>query len=389
MLRTSGGRGEYELAGRHGDIHVADVANKNIDFQITPEILIPGRSRCVLGGTQGKPRIRLESKGRAGETHAYGFLRALLMLPEPIRELGETPPGDLRIENRAYSISTIKVDIVSNVAGQVVLRPTALKLENSAGISDAISVPERLVKVMKLWRGATDSISPLAHLVLEHRRIVLDEPHNHRSLILASEAIQRELNTTSDYVEIAAKAMGISFEEASAEATEEPETFTEEDDTTPLQSRLRLLKKWRRQIVRGPEARVFRRDVRDAYEHRCLFTGIRLPKISVIESPGVEAAHILPWSRYDINSVSNGLCLSKQCHWAFDNGILRLDYDTDVKSYVLSVPEVVRNVATREGLDLSLFDPHLGVIPSNRLPSAISFRPSPQYLDELNKTLFS
>ncbi len=56
-LRPSGGRGEYELAGRQGELHVYDLFDLPMFIEILPGVAINGYCHCVL--KDGKPRIRL------------------------------------------------------------------------------------------------------------------------------------------------------------------------------------------------------------------------------------------------------------------------------------------------------------------------------------------
>lgn len=392
MLRTSGGRGEYELAGSQGTISVADVAGRWIFYSITPEVTIPGRSKCLSAKeSQGKPRIRLENKGNSGEMHAYLVLRSLLMLPEPIRELSKTDAGPLVLENDRFSVNAINVDVVSITSDNVVLRPTAIELRNAADNRAVIVVAEQMAKVLELWRAADASNSPLASLVKQHREIVLNSPQSHAELNAKATAIQKLCGTAGEYVQKVADALGTTLpvpepQDDSAVATILP--LPEEDPTTDILVKRRHVKIWRSQIVRGPEAAQFRRDVRNAYGARCAFSGVRLPKLSITYTAGVDAAHILPWSRYEQNHVSNGLCLSKLFHWAFDNGIVRLDFLPVAGRYELSIPQIARDAANAEGLDLAPFMPHVGKLAADRFPSLAAHRPKRQFLEQLNAELF-
>ena len=102
----------------------------------------------------------------------------------------------------------------------------------------------------------------------------------------------------------------------------------------------------------------------------------------------VYGAHILPWARYELNSLKNGICLSKLCHWAFDSGVLRIDYDEPTSTYVASVPERVSVEAGPGGMDLAYFAELSGPIPEDRLPPDTGLRPSPNYLSRLNEEMY-
>lgn len=391
MLRTSGGRGEYELAGSSGSTRVADVAGRPIFFSITSEITIPSRSRCLSANeSQGKPRIRLESAGKSGEKHAYLVLRSLLMLPEPIRELSQTGHGPLVLENEKFSINAISVDVLSVAANSVVLRPTAIEYRNADNNREVMSVASRMARVLEIWRAAENSQSPLATLVRHHRNIVLNSPELHSALNAAATAIQKHFNTKRDYIESVANALGTTLPETIA--MDDPlivqPALPEDDPLSKVAARRRNMRIWRMQEVRGPDARAFSRAVRQAYDSRCAFSGVRLPKLPITYTPGVDAAHILPWRAYDLNHVSNGICLSKHFHWAFDNGIIRLDYLPITGRYTLSIPEVSLEAAHTGGMDLDPFLPFVGDVPADRFPTAASTRPNRKYLEQLNAELF-
>ena len=67
----------------------------------------------------------------------------------------------------------------------------------------------------------------------------------------------------------------------------------------------------------------FRRIVISVYEHRCAFCGLQ-----IIDSFGqgvVDGAHIMPFSKFRDDRISNGLSLCKNHHWAFDRGWFGID----------------------------------------------------------------
>ena len=82
-LRTSGGRGEYELAGRHGSINHTDLYSRAINYELAPEIIVEAHAKANV--RDGKPRIRLDDPRR--DLHAQLLLADVLLLPTPIREL--------------------------------------------------------------------------------------------------------------------------------------------------------------------------------------------------------------------------------------------------------------------------------------------------------------
>ena len=77
-------------------------------------------------------------------------------------------------------------------------------------------------------------------------------------------------------------------------------------------------------ISRLSRAANFRDQVLSAYDHRCAVTGLQLRL--------VEAAHILPVvDERSVDLVTNGLALSSTYHRAFDNGLIYLSTDYQMR----------------------------------------------------------
>lgn len=86
----------------------------------------------------------------------------------------------------------------------------------------------------------------------------------------------------------------------------------------PIEIKRRKVVSFRKTATRTGSAKKFARDVKAAYDNTCAVCGVRLPKTTVTSMPGVDAAHILAWSDYELDVVPNGVCLCKYHHWAFD-----------------------------------------------------------------------
>jgi putative restriction endonuclease len=78
---------------------------------------------------------------------------------------------------------------------------------------------------------------------------------------------------------------------------------------------------------RGREGH-FRLEVVAAYQYTCALTGYRLTTIT--GGSVVDAAHIHQFADSRNNDVRNGLALSKNAHWLFDNGLWTLTDDCRV-----------------------------------------------------------
>ncbi len=121
--------------------------------------------------------------------------------------------------------------------------------------------------------------------------------------------------------------------------------------------------------------------VRAAYNHRCAFCGCTFGGVTGIPS-GVDAAHILAWSSFDLDVIPNGLSLCKLHHWAFDACLMTLEFNNGV--YQIRFTNLIEQfelaVQNRLGTDAS-------IIPESHLPTDPSLRPSPAYLDRLQADL--
>lgn len=380
-LRTSGGRGEYELTGEHGGIAASDLFDRLLNFQLTPDLLIAGRQRARR--VQGKPRIRLEEGGR----HAYGVLADVLLMPVPIRELRATANGPDFVRDRGYSMTDIDVALGAT-NGSAELRPMRLWLTNAEGLVRSVEFSERMAMVQAVWAAARDEDGRLARLVRAHEDAV--ESGDHGAIRTTASAIRGEFGTGTDVLPLVAAGLGVGLDEQSLDGgtivDEVPEEGAEETD--PAEAIRKVISRWRKQAVRDAAGRRFAEAVKAAYDYRCVVCSHRYPKLDSAATAGVDGAHILPYRRYDLNEVINGLCLCKLCHWAFDNGIVRMDYRQRGRSYVISIPRSARQEARATGFDLSFFDQYEGPVARARLPQSETLWPSATYLGELNAQLY-
>ena len=162
----------------------------------------------------------------------------------------------------------------------------------------------------------------------------------------------------------------------------------EDDLSNPIQVNREIRKRLVWQADRGVEGRKFRLSVTGSYGFKCAFSGLRLPRLAVGFLPGVDAAHIFPWSQYGSNEVTNGLCLTKQMHWAFDEGVLRLTFDSQNSCYNLALGPEVAGLAKTANFDIEPFSAVCGRIAESNLPIDSSMRPSPIALDAYNALMF-
>ena len=387
-LRTSGGRGEYEVAGSQADIRALDLVGLQILFELLPSQQI--RTENIVRHTQGKPRIRLR-KRRSGDPvfrHAYLILADSLLMPKPKREIGITPGGKLQLVDNNFSVTSIQFEIIRKDEQKVVVYPTNLILSNSADNQARIDVVERVRILINVWAYAKQSTGELARLVNGHRLAFKSGSEN--SIYDAAKKIKKYFNDTGDPLRQILTAFDLTDSHTywMGLHTTDIEDFIIDEDLSDLQEAARnRLKQWRLQANRGKGAAKFSRDVKMEYRNTCLFSGYYLPKTSLTGLPGVDSAHILPWAEYELNSVSNGLCLSKLCHWAFDCGILRLKYNAGADEYSLEIPEKYLEHEQAGEIDLKAFHPLVGIIPRDRLPQKKKDWPCPDYIEKYNDSL--
>lgn len=119
---------------------------------------------------------------------------------------------------------------------------------------------------------------------------------------------------------------------------------------------------------RGREAR-FRLRVVAAYNYTCALTGYRLTTVD--GATIVDAAHIHRFADFGNNDPRNGLALSKNAHWMFDEGLWTITDDL--------VVEVARDEFDEDGPDGLRLAPYHGR-PLAVRPADPSVRPDPVHL---------
>ena len=385
-LRTSGGRGEYELTGSQGHFNAPDLYDHELVLELTPGSRI--ETNNYPRSTQGKPRIRLGSVtgGERGQ-HAYQTVASCLLLAKPKRALGDTNSGRLQLIDDGYSITSIFLDVEDKSLDSVVVRPSHIIASNAGGDQARIDIPERMSSVADLWNAAEkEQSSKLRSYVLAHR--IAYESGEARDIIKSADALRRTIDSDEDPLKQLLRRFGISGDQTVILGVHRgfvDSSISDDDDRGEHEVAQDLVRKWRLQASRGAAGEKFRREVKEAYDDTCLFTGYRLPKTPYTQSSGVDAAHILPWATHNINRVSNGICLNKLCHWAFDSGILKLEYVNASQKYLLSIRATALDAEQNGLIDLTAFKGLVGFIPEARLPPKQSQRPDPDYLAQFNQ----
>lgn len=388
-LRTGGGRGVYELAGTQGSYRAFDLFDKSMFYELTPSLIVPGRA--MPSNRQGKPRIKLDNQNDT--THFYRLLAGLLLLPKPKREFKKTS-GDVLVAFEAYSITAIKIDVVTIDAEKSIVRPTEILLENANGLKKCINFVDRMARILEVWRVASQSGSPISNLIRIHQSTVYSPEINHKLIEKASKNIFDFCETIYDPLQKIESLLNIEQDRGEIDRNTDSldqslkEDFGIDDAILSELANVENVRRWRKVAARGSSASKFSNYIKEAYQHTCCLTGQRLPKLESISSSGVDAAHILPWASHGINAVDNGICLSKQYHWAFDSGVIKLSFDRRIGEYIVSIPERVMIEAQFHGFSIEPYASISGVVPRERLPRNPAYWPNPDYLDALNKIMF-
>lgn len=379
-LRTSGGRGEYEMAGSHETIRVHDVYDRQIVLELLPGVRFATNN--FVRHTQGKPRIRLLDPH--GDSHIYLILAAILLLPKPKREIGITPGGKLQIYKDNFSVMSIPFDVVELTADEIVIAPTQIVLSNSTLDSVRLDVIERLRIVMACWEAASKQSSAVASSIVKHNNAF--NSYDVKAVITAAESIRLATIENDDPLRHITKELNLSnLDElmwlgVHATETDEAMALGEENLEELKEAARNRIKVWRQVALRGAAGAKFSVEVREAYNHTCMFTGMRLPKTQMTGSSGVDAAHILPWAEYNLNAISNGLCLSKLCHWAFDAGILQLSFDASSSKYGVTLSPAAYAAESAGFLILDGLKDLQGVVSNSLLPKDSANWPNPSFL---------
>lgn len=385
-LRPSHGRGEFELAGTQNQLHVADVLDLSILIEVLPGIEINAHAKCVRQG--GKPRIRSEDEVKF--SHPAYLITSALLLPRHKRAQRECH-GSILPEWENYVVRTGRLDIVKR-PGALLVRPVIVRIENADGLVKNINYSKRMERVLRVWAAAAAKTDELSEAVRAHCTAFTSLTSSQTNLVKSFKRLHEALGEpTSDLLPILEErySFGAYIDKVTGQAEVVPDEDSLDENITmdPAMARAERVRQLRLASARGHTSSVFRSDVRDAYDSRCMFSGQRLPRTAATKSAGVDAAHILPWSLYDLDSVTNGLCLNKQCHWALDAGLFRLNFDALENLYVLNIPDSVKTATCAANFDLAYFSQLSGIVPRNHLPQDEKFWPSPIYLKKLNEFL--
>lgn len=394
--QISGGRGEYEWC----DLTDADPAwGSLIDRRIL--LRLPGGiildTACNLATQGGKSRIRVAQDARIRRrVHPVYHVATALLLPWPTRKESNMGSGLPVLRADEYIITDIIADSVALTESGADMEVRTVRAANyTVPGGEDVDVLERFNLVRQLWANRGRLPEGLSDLLGRHEALV----------------------SGGDQIAIAGGDLISSIQQAAAESSRELAVMWCTPRTDPLPTllemaglpspdpaempiegippehpeiRRREVARQRRMAARrGPESARFRRAVRQAYDATCIVCGLRLPQVGREGTPGVDAAHILPYSKFDMDLAANGLCLCKLHHWAFDEALIEIRASGS-GGYEIAIPdEADARAQATPGFDLGFLRAYAGPIPDDRLPSDPTLRPSADCLRALAELLRS
>jgi len=383
--RTSGGRGEYEISEETlAGVTPADLAGSELVLDIGGQLTI--YTATQLRHTQGKFRVRMLPEC---EIHLHRQLAASLLMPESVRADEALGAGSPVLLRGRYAIDHIEIADARRDGARATLRVSEVVVRNRSHLAEELGLAHRLTSLKDVWEHSDAFPQSIFRLLATHAHIVTSGgpiPNEGEKLVAQLQADLSE--QASD--------LGILYSEhtdvlpALVELLEldvpEPVLRVEDIDPEELDLKRRTIKEWKRWATsRGPASARFRNNVRAAYNSTCLVCGKHLPSTSISKAPGVDAAHILPWSDYDLDRTDNGLCLCKLHHWAFDEGLIDIVHRDG--QYYVEMPPHVRAQISAENPEFSLdaFDQVTGPIQPARLPASSNDWPNTEFLNLLRE----
>jgi hypothetical protein len=375
-FRTSRGRGEYEVVGSHSGVAASGLEGWTFGLR-WPDGLVRDTGLWLDPATSGKPRLRSMVKP---EIQIGRIMAAMLMLPDPRREKVGTAVGTPVARHKGYVLTRVgfgpDTEFTSAV-DLVTVDPSYIELQNESQ-PEEIGIAKRWARIEDLY-AHVDALPPaVGAAVAAHQNYLASGDRVDAKLASIVREIEKAVEGadaayTLGYDPLPALEQLAGIDLIEGPSLPPPDRLGEDEPEISA----RAAHQYRLARTRGPGARKFSLEVREAYGHRCAFCGVVLGGVAGLP-PGVDAAHILAWSKHDLDVAQNGVCLCKLHHWAFDAAILmpvleKAGYRLRFTTLAQQLP-----AASRDRLGTNGFE-----IPDAWLPSDKSKRPSAKYLNWL------
>lgn len=377
--RTSGGRGEYEISGTlPTGLRSAQLEDYLLSLSLPNNFLVHTRVRVVKQG--GKLRLRMTNV----DIQIQKQIAAVFMMPDPARQTVALGAGEPVLQEGAYAIEHIEIDTAVLVPPEnAVLTVNRIITLNRSHFAHEIDLRDRAKMLEEVWQRRNEFPDEISSRLVQHESIVKGGEVDYATQKIVAE-LQRLVSERSADLGIVYSLRGdvlVKLAESLRYQIPKPLLIVEEVDPEDLDLKRRTVKEWKRWAnARGPASAKFKQEVRNAYTSTCFICGAHYPKTPYNSTPGIDAAHIMPWNEYELDEVFNGLCLCKLHHWAFDEAIIMVRYDAG--SYISEMPEDASTQIEEFDAEfsLNLLRQDLGVIPSERLPTQKQQWPHPELL---------
>ncbi len=380
--RPSGGRGEYEVAYRApSGLQPGQLVGRFLRLRLGTLVLDTGLQLLLQGG---KRRLR------SPFDHPQVQLQAAfaLLLPEPTRQEGALPSTRPVLQTDRYRVSSVELEAVDLVGDNAFeAAAAALVYGNQHYTAEEMPIADRIRQVRRIWGERFKLPMPLERLVREHEQIVGAGTPIREEVLAVVRTLQNQLEIFGDdlgvgYYSQSDDVVPVLLDLLNSTADDEPEPLDQLDPERP-ELRRREAERWLQWARRrGPASRRFRREVCEAYDYRCVMCGERFPATHVNRNPGVDAAHILPWAKYVLDEVYNGLALCKLHHWAFDERLLRLVPNGAGGGYSVELSAAAEQELAGTSFSVSRLREAAGPVPRERLPADQRQWPRPDLLVE-------
>jgi hypothetical protein len=369
------GRGEYELAEQFNGIDAAQSVGHDLILRIGPVNLSTG---IWVTHQQGKYRLRLRQP-RSG-IQIGRQVAAMLLMPRPVREQAALPQGSPRLVTASYIVDDIELADAVLTANELHARAVDIDFKGTG----RLDVSKRWAELETIAANREALPADLSSLLAQHEAATKEgvvgaaveslTADIQQSLARSSAGLGIGYEETEDPVPSLLEALGGPVVPVAEPKPAEPLA------TEPLEVRRREVKRARAWYRRRPGASTkFSRDVRAAYDHRCVICGERFQPTLRTKS-GVDADHIMPWAGFDEDTVRNGLCLCKSHHWMVDEGLLAIEYTAATGDYKVVAAVWVDELAA-SGFSVAAIRAYVGTIPASRLPANAANRPHPELLE--------
>lgn len=376
-FRTSGqrgrtGRGDLELVGNLGGYSAQDLEGYRLHIE-WPDGIVRDTGLERRSDHSGKPRLRSQFRPRI---QTGRIVETMLLMPPGIRVAVNLPTGHPILNMKEYILWQLGFALeseVSDMMDQVKIVPSIVQVRNE-GQLDEFGVAWRWKRIKRVHDLAERLPSGLRELVVVHRDFVASGDPVSDGFAKSMESRHGRLakqGMTGDLVARAEQLLGlVALEEPSLPP---PGVLSEDNPEITRRS----AHQYRLARSRGSSGRKFSEKVKRAYHHTCALCGARYGGNEDILS-GIEAAHILAWHRYDLDEVRNGIALCRLHHWAFDAGVIAIEYSEGGYQFF--------HTALAEKLDnesRAKLGPSRVIVPTDRLPDDQAEWPSPKYIDRL------